>query len=44
MLKIQSRLTINPQIIPLISVCKYHSIDLLNSSNHLGDTPDLRVS
>ena len=43
MSKIQSRLVMKPKIIPSISTCKNCSINLLNSSNYLWDTPDLRV-
>ena len=43
MSKIQSRLFFKPKIIPLLLGCKIHSIDLLNSSNHLKDTTDLKV-
>ena len=35
---------IKPKIIPSLSACEYHSINLLNSSNHLCNTPDFRVS
>ena len=36
-------MAIKPKIIPSLSVCKNHSINLLNSSNHLWDKPDLIV-
>ena len=38
-----SRLDIKPKIIPSLSASKNHSTNLLNSSNHLWDKPDLRV-
>ena len=41
--KDKSRLAVKPKIIPSLSAWKNHSINLLNSSNHLCDTPDLRV-
>ena len=44
MSRIQSILAIKPKIIPSLSTSKYHSINLLHSPNHLGNTPDLRVS
>ena len=44
MSKIQSRLVVKPKIIQSLSPCKNHSINLLNSSNHLSDAPDFRVS
>ena len=43
MSKIRSRLVIKPKFIPSLSTCKNCSINLLNSSNRLWDTPDLRV-
>ena len=43
MSKIDSRLAVKPKIIPLLLTCKNWSINLLNSSNHLWDTPDSRV-
>ena len=40
---IQSRLVVKPECIQSLSQCKNHSINLLNSSNHLWDAPDFRV-
>ena len=41
--KIQSKLVIKPKIIQALSACKNHSINLLDSPNHLWDTSDFRV-
>ena len=35
MSKIQGRLVVKPKIIESLSACKNHSINLLNSSNHM---------
>ena len=35
---------IKPKFIPSLPACKYHSINLLYSSNDLCNTPDFRVS
>ena len=43
MSKLLSRLVVKPRIVPFLSTCKNRSINHLNSSNHLWDTPDLRV-
>ena len=43
LLKIQSRLVVKLKLIQLLSACKNDSINLLDSSNYLWDTPDLRV-
>ena len=44
MSKIQSRLVVKPKIIPSLSPCKNHLINLLDSLNHLCDAPDFGVS
>ena len=43
MSKIQTTLVVKPNIIQSLSQCKNHSINLLDSSNHLWDAPDFRV-
>ena len=43
MSKKQSGLVVKPNIIPSLSTCKNRSFNLLNLSNYLWDTPDLRV-
>ena len=43
MSKLLTRLFVKPRIVPFLSICKNRSINHLNSSNHLWDTPDLRV-
>ena len=44
MLKIQSILAIKVRLIPSLSACKHHSINLLNSSNPLANTPDDEIT
>ena len=34
---------VEPKNIQSLSGCKNHSVNLLDSSNHLWDTPDFRV-
>ena len=41
MLKIQSRQVVKPKFIQSLSPCENYSINLLNSSNHLRDAPDM---
>ena len=44
MSNIQCILAIKPKIIPSLLASKYRSVNLLNSSNHLGNTPGFKVS
>ena len=41
--RLENRLAVKPKTIPSLSARKIQSINMLNLSNHLGDTPDLGV-